>query len=245
MSEIQKTNQPTRKEGWAKPVDRLSVQALPQEAINLNVEGRHLTSPLKGFGQLWQKTYSICLDGVEVAPTELIRVWKERFPSFWPEGNRFYGTEKPIDAGDVAVLNLSGPAHTAISTGIMVIYADDESFSFMTPEGHMFCAMITFSAFEEEGVTTAQVQALVRASDPLYETAFRLGFGHKTEDKFWHDTLKNVAAYFGAKGGTVEQRTTLVDPKVQWSQAKNVWQNAAIRTALHTPVRWIRGLGGR
>jgi hypothetical protein len=245
MSEIQKTNQPTRKEGWAKPVDRLSVQALPQEAINLNVEGRHLTSPLKGFGQLWQKTYAISLDGVEVAPTELIRVWKERFPSFWPEGNRFYGTEKPIDAGDVAVLNLSGPAHTAISTGIMVIYADDESFSFMTPEGHMFCAMITFSAFEEEGVTTAQVQALVRASDPLYETAFRLGFGHKTEDKFWHDTLKNVAAYFGAKGGTVEQRTTLVDPKVQWSQAKNVWQNAAIRTALHTPVRWIRGLGGR
>jgi hypothetical protein len=75
MSEIQKTNQPTRQEGWAKPVDRLSVQGLPQGAINLNVEGRHLTSPLKGFGQLWQKTYSICLDGVEVPPTGLIRVW--------------------------------------------------------------------------------------------------------------------------------------------------------------------------
>ena len=28
----------------------------------------------------------------------------------------------------------------------MVIYADDESFSFMTPQGHMFAGMITFSA---------------------------------------------------------------------------------------------------
>jgi hypothetical protein len=127
----------------------------------------------------------------------------------------------------------------------MVIYADDESFSFMTPEGHMFCGMITFSAYEEEGATTAQVQALVRAGDPLYETVFRLGFGHKAEDKLWHDTLKSLAAYFGANGGAVSQRTTLVDQKVQWSQAKNVWQNAAIRTALHTPVRWIRGLAGR
>ena len=245
MSESQKTNNPTRQEGWAKPVDRLSVQGLPQEAINLNVHGRHLTGPLKGFGQLWQKTYAIQLDGVEVAPTEVIRVWKERFPSFWPEGNRFYGAERPIDAGDVAVLNLAGPARTAISTGVMVIYADDESFSFMTPEGHMFCGMITFSAYEEEGATTAQVQALVRAGDPFYEMGFRLGFGHKTEDEFWHGTLKNLAAHFGANGGAVSQRNTLVDSKMQWSQAKNVWHNAAIRTALHTPVRWIRGLGKR
>ena len=33
-----------------------------------------------------------------------------------------------------------------ISTGVMVIFADDESFSFMTPQGHMFAGMITFSA---------------------------------------------------------------------------------------------------
>jgi hypothetical protein len=35
----------------------------------------------------------------------------------------------------------------------------------------------------------------------------------------------------------------LIDPKVQWGQAKNIWQNAAIRTvvyALGTPVRWLR-----
>lgn len=245
MSESQKTNIPPRQEGWAKPVDRLSVQGLPQEAINLNVQGRHLTGPLKGFGQLWQKTYAIRLDGADVTPIELIRVWKERFPSFWPEGNRFYGADTPIDAGDVAVLNLAGPARSAISTGVMVIYADGESFSFMTPQGHMFSGMITFSAYEEEGATTAQVQALIRAGDPLVETAFRLGLGHKTEDAFWHGTLKNLAAYFGAYEGAVNQRNTLIDSRVQWSEVKNVWHNAAIRTALHTPVRWVRGLGKR
>lgn len=245
MSESQKTNIPPRQEGWAKPVDRLSVQGLPQEAINLNVQGRHLTGPLKGFGQLWQKTYAIRLDGADVTPIELIRVWKERFPSFWPEGNRFYGADTPIDAGDVAVLNLVGPARSAISTGVMVIYADGESFSFMTPQGHMFSGMITFSAYEEEGATTAQVQALIRAGDPLVETAFRLGLGHKTEDAFWHGTLKNLAAYFGAYEGAVNQRNTLIDSRVRWSEVKNVWHNAAIRTALHTPVRWVRGLGKR
>ena len=47
-----------------------------------------------------------------------------------------------------------------LSTGVRVIYADDESFSFMTPQGHMFAGMITFSAFDDDGVTVIQIQAL-------------------------------------------------------------------------------------
>jgi hypothetical protein len=109
----------------------------------------------------------------------------------------------------------------------------------------MFSGMITLSAYDEEGAAVVQVQAPIRASDPLYETAFRLGFGHKAEDAFWHGTLKSLAAYFGANGGAVSQRNELVDSKVQWSEAKNVWHNAAIRTARHTAVRWVRGLGRR
>jgi hypothetical protein len=37
-----------------------------------------------------------------------------------------------------------------------------------------------------------------------------------------------------------------VDPRVQWSEAKNVWHNAAIRTGLYlmaAPLRWVRQLG--
>jgi hypothetical protein len=36
---------------------------------------------------------------------------------------------------------------------------------------------------------------------------------------------------------------TCVDPRYQWSQAKNIWHNAALRSMLYTvaaPVRWVR-----
>jgi len=48
---------------WAKPAGPLHTGAVDAGAINLNVEGRTLTGPLKGFGQMWQKTYSVRLSG--------------------------------------------------------------------------------------------------------------------------------------------------------------------------------------
>jgi hypothetical protein len=75
----------------------------------------------------------------------------------------------------------------------------------------------------------------------LYELTFRLGFGHKAEDQQWHHTLKSLAARFGADE-QVEQEVVSLDRSIRWSEAKNIWYNAAIRTTLHTPVRWVRGL---
>ena len=240
----------SRDTAWAAPVARLKVSAIPSGAINLNVDGRQLTGPLKGFGQLWQKTYRVRLSGAQVSPGEVIKVWKEHFPEFWPKGNRFYGSLAGIAPGEVAVLNLAGPGGITgpkgmplISTGVMVIYADEESFSFMTPDGHMFAGMITFSAEEDDG-TVVQVQVLIRASDPIYEIGCRLGIVNNTEDVFWRQTLKNLAAHFDVEG-YVQQSVTLVDPKVQWSEAKNIWHNAAIRTAIYylgSPIRWVRNL---
>lgn len=243
-----------RNANWASPVDKLNVAGLPAGAVNLNVAGRQVASPLQGFGQMWQKTYRIRFNGGSATPREVVRTWRENFSSFWPKNNYFYGASGPIKPGDVAVLNLAGPGGMTapggapvISTGILVIYADEESFSFMTPQGHMFAGMNTFSAYEEDGVTYAQVQALIRASDPLYEITFRLGIGHKMEDDFWMATLQNLAAHFGAHGTPTLTRV-LVDPSLQWSKAGNIWHNAAVRTTLYlitTPFRWVgRKLGG-
>jgi hypothetical protein len=33
----------------------------------------------------------------------------QRFPDFWPEGNRFYGPLKGIEPGEVALLNMTLP----------------------------------------------------------------------------------------------------------------------------------------
>jgi hypothetical protein len=242
MSESNRTpTTPRDAESWARPLDKLSVGNVPGQAINLNVDGRRLTGPLNGFGQMWQKTYKVRLPGAGIKPQEIITRWKANFPNYWPDGNYFYGNIGSIEPGDVAVLNLAGPAGTSVSTGIRVIFADDESFSFMTPEGHMFAAMITFSAFAEGEDVWVQIQALVRASDPIYEIGCRIGLVHKMEDQFWHGTLKNLAADFGVEA-TAEQKTVLVDKKVLWSGAKNVWHNSAIRTGVYLPVHLTKRL---
>ena len=87
-----------------------------------------------------------------------------------------------------------------------------------------------------------QIQALVRASDPIYEMGCRVGVAHKSEDAFWHGTLRSLAARFGVNG-IVQQRTTPGRPaRPVWSAAGDVWHNAAVRTTLYAPVNAVRRL---
>jgi hypothetical protein len=67
------------------------------------------------------------------------------FPSSGPPGNQFLGPLTGIAPGEVAVLTLKVPVGVTLSTGVLVIYADEESFTFMTPAGHGYAGFITFS----------------------------------------------------------------------------------------------------
>jgi hypothetical protein len=81
----------------------------------------------------------------------------------------------------------------------------------------------------------------MRANDPLYEIGLHMG-GHKMENEMWRKTLENLAAHFGVNE-PVEMNLVCVDPKLQWSHYRNIWQNAGIRSALYTitaPLRWRR-----
>ncbi len=217
---------------WAKSVSHLNVSAVPEGAVNINVEGRRLTSPIQGFGKMWQKTYQVRIPSDRVSNTALIATWRQRFPDFWPEGNRFYGPLTGIEPGDVALLDMTLPGRMKLSTGVMVLFADEESFTLMTPEGHMFAGWITFSATEVEGQTVAQAQVLMRASDPIFELGLTLG-GHKQEDRFWSQTLTALAAHFDHEA-EVDTKVVCVDRKRQWSKWRNVWQSSAIRSTLYT-----------
>jgi hypothetical protein len=247
MSQTSSTpgTQPARDAGhWAADPGRLRVGGVPAEAINLNVEGRQLTGPLRGFGPMWQKTYTIPLPAPGLTPAAVIQTWKDNFPRFWPPGNRFYAPLTGVNLGDVAVLNLAMPGGMKLSTGIMVIYADEEAFTFMTPEGHMLAAWITFSASAQDGVTVAQAQALLRASDPATELGLRL-FGHRQEDRFWQQTLRNLAAHFGVDAQPA-MRQVCVDPRVQWRYAGNVFKSSVISSSLYmlgAPWRALRRRG--
>lgn len=224
---------------WAKAVRALEVGEVPAGAVNLNVAGRRLVGPVQGFGKLWQKTYEVDLDA-EVTPAEVIATWKRQFARFWPRGNRFYGSLTGIAPGEVALLNVAMPGRLVLSTGVLVMYADDVSFTFMTPQGHMFAAWITFSAASRPGHTVIQVQVLLRAGDPLYELALPLG-AHRKEDRFWQHTLRSLAAHFGVADAQVRTSVVCVDRRRQWANAGNIWQNAAVRSALYqlaAPLRW-------
>lgn len=230
----------TDEASWAKPILTLGAHEAPAGAIDLNVTGRRLVGPLQGFGQLWQKTYRIRLDGVDVTPSEVIREWKASYAQLWPKGNRFYA--RSITPGEVALLNAASLGGVQVSTGIRVIYADDESFSFMNAAGHPAAGMITFSAARMDEGTYAQVQVLIRANDPFYDLMLPI-YGHRAEDEVWTYTLRALAVELGARPAEVSIDRVLVDRRRNWSQAKNIWQNAAIRSGIYmslAPLRWVR-----
>ena len=234
-----------KESAWAKPVDKLHTDGIPDGAINLNVEGKQVVGPLQGFGQLWQKTYRLSFPNADVTPQEVVRVWKETLPELMPDDSRFYPSITGVKPGEVILINATLPGVPGtISTGVMILYADDEAFTVMTPEGHPESGFNTFSAFVADGVTIAQIQSLARANDPVYEMGFRFIGGSSQQEKIWRHVLTRLAAQFDVPAQVTMQKRC-VDNRMQWSQAKNVWHNAMIRSTLNLPVRTARRLFGR
>jgi hypothetical protein len=226
---------------WAHPVERLAttVVGAPDDAVT----GRRVAGPVQGFGQMWQKTFRVRLDEGASSPQEVIVTWKERFPTFWPKQVRFYAPLAGIAPGEIALLEISPlpGAPIRLSTGVMVIYADDESFTFMTPEGHTLSAWITFSAFLDGGATVVQVQALERPSDPFDELAYILG-ASRMNTRFWEDTLVALARHLGTSEPSVETTVVCVDRQRQWRYVRNLRRSATIHSMVRTataPGRWM------
>jgi hypothetical protein len=212
------------------------------------VAGREVVGPLQGFGQLWRKTYRIRLSGTSATATEVMGVWKEHFPRFQPPQNRFFPPLTGLDPGKVIYIDshltvVPGlPGAIPIAAGVMVLYADEESFTVMTPQGFPESGWNTFSAYDDDGCTVAQVQSMARASDPVYEFGFRFMGGSRHQEETWRHVLTSLAGHFGVVG-QVEMHKDCLDPKLQWSQAKNVWHNAGIRTVLFKVTAPLRFLG--
>lgn len=236
---------------WARPVSKLKASDVPTGAINLNVEGREVVSPLQGFGALWQKTFRVRLPGLQQTPAEVMQIWKAEFPKLQPPESHFYLTLAGIQPGEVMFLDGTVPAFPGspsvmpVATGMLVLYVDDTSFTMMTPAGHPESGWITFSVYEEDGCPVAQIQSLARATDPLYEFYARYLGSSERQAENWTYVLTSLAAHFGLQG-QVQTHYTCLDPRLQWPEAKNLWQSAAIRTVFYklaAPLRWLRRLG--
>ena len=227
-------------ESWAKPVTHLEVGEMPEGALNLNVAGKRLSGITGGFGRLWQKSYRMRLPSSVVSAPDLVAEWKANFGSFWPAGNNFYGPLTALNPGDVAVLNVKAGGGMKLSTGVMVVFADEEAFTFMTPMGHMFAGMITFSARSDGDSTLVAIEPMIRTNDPLYEMGWPVI--RRKEDRFWIETMRNLARHFGVEDADVELSVTCVDRRRQWRNARNVWHNAGIRSTIYvfgSPFRLV------
>ena len=127
-----------------------------------------------------------------------------------------------------------------------MLYADEESFTLMTPQGHPESGWNTFSIYQADDELICQIQSIARANDPLYEIGFRL-LGSGVQEGIWVHVLKALEAHLQVEGQLSIDKVC-VDPRVQWSEARNVWQNAALWTLLYTlavPLRWLNRLLSR
>ncbi|MDX1510185.1 MAG: hypothetical protein R3249_02460 [Nitriliruptorales bacterium] len=217
---------------WAANVGELHVD---DDRDAVGVQGRRVTSPIHGFGKMWQKTYRAALAGVDRTPQQVIEEWKRHYGDFWPEGNEFFGSSEGIAPGQVGVISGKLPGGPKVKTGVLVLYADDESWAFMTPEGHPFAGIITFSVEEGETGPVAQIQLLIRAHDPLVEAAMPI-MGHRQEDRLWQQTLTNLATHFGVEDVELETKIVCVDKRRQWKRFGNL-RRSRIGAAIAHPFR--------
>ncbi|WP_404311718.1 hypothetical protein LG314_10220 [Agrococcus terreus] len=229
MSEADAPRQP-RAGRWASKVYRLHV-ADEQRAHAFNVDGKRVAGPQQGFGPLWDRTYSVRI-GAAATPEQVVARWRVRFGDYWPRSGTFHGRIAALEAGDVSPLTAGG-----ITTGVLVIYADDTSFSFITPEGHMFGGLITFSA-RDEGGTLVEIRMLVRTADPSWQLLWPAI--KPAESWFWKGTLTNLAADHGVAVKDVDEVTVCVDPRPIWRNWRNLARNGAAATAVHALGRPFR-----
>lgn len=211
---------------WAAKVERFTVPPAAA-AHGFTIEGKRVAGPQQGFGRLWQRTYAAAL-GDAVTPEALISDWRADFGSFWPKTGHFYGPITAIQPGDVAPLS-AGP----MTTGIMVLYADDTSFTFLTPQGHAFNGLITFSGErDDDRGTIAQIRILIRTSDPFFESMWPIL--RRGESAFWSGTLRNIASAHGVQNVAVTERTECLDRARLWKNWRNIRDNSAMRSAWHS-----------
>jgi anti-anti-sigma factor len=213
--------------GWAPKMVRLHVTEKPEGAFAKNMDGRRVIGQLQGFGPMWEKTYWIEMRKPGIKKQDIMLAMQEHFVEFQIPENAFYPTSKGLTPGEMIFIDSRTPGGI-VSTGVMVLYMDDRSFTFITPQGHPEAGWITFSVDEREDSVYVQIQGLVRSSDPFFEVAFKLA-GSKFQETIWKHVLSSLAKYLDVEDD-VQMKKYSPANDLQWSKAGNIWYNSQIRS---------------
>ena len=189
--------------------------------------------PIQGFGKMWQKTYQVRIPAERVSAADLVATWKQRFPEFWPEGNRFYAPLTGIEPGDVALLNMTLPGEDEAldrRDGAVrrrgVVHADDAAGPHVRRLDHVQRHPERGRHRRPGAGAHARERPDLRAR--AHDGRAQAG-GHL------------LAAHAHRRGGPLRPRGRRWRPrssastsKRQWSSWRNVWQSSAIRSTLYT-----------
>ena len=230
LSELEKADFKVGKQsdaGWAPKVDRLRVTERPERAFAKNIDGRRVIGQLQGFGPMWEKTYFLTIKKPGIRREDVICAIQEHFVEFQLPENSFYPTRKGMAPGEIIFIDSRTPGGI-VSTGVMVLYMDDSSFTFITPQGHPEAGWITLSVDERGDSVYVQIQGLVRSSDPFFEVAFIIA-GSKFQETIWKHVLSSLARYLGVEDN-VQMKKYTPSPDLQWSKFQNVWYNSQLRS---------------
>jgi anti-anti-sigma factor len=213
--------------GWSPKVEWLRVTEKPEDAFVKNMDGRRVIGQLQGFGPMWEKTYWLNIKKPGIKKEDVIIAMQEHFVEFQLPENSFYPTSKGIAPGEMIFIDSRTPGGI-VSTGVMVLYMDDSSFTFITPQGHPEAGWITFSVNEREDSVYVQIQGLVRSSDPCFEVAFTIA-GSKFQETIWKHVLSSLARYLGVEDN-VQMKKYSPSPDLQWGRSLNIWYNSQLRS---------------
>jgi hypothetical protein len=163
-----------------------------------------LGGPARGFGPMWEKTYTMTLEGI--SPAAAIAPWQRSFPSPGPWRRRH---------------------------GVTVLHTGAESVTVSTLPTAPLACWITVSAERAGPLTDVRVQILMRARDPLSELAFALG-GYRRQDRLWIAALTALAGDLALPEPAVVIRGVCLDSRHQWRNTRNVCHGPVLRGLART-----------
>ncbi len=224
--------------GWMPPMAIITVSPLPAGIRSLNVSGRRPSGLVRGFGPLWQKTYTLRVPAGKAEPTAIVDILRSDLPALQPPANQFYPVGGKVAPGSVVLIGAKVMG-LPVRTGVVVMHSDENEFSLLTPQGHPESGWVTFSArYDNDDMTRdviVQIESLARASDPVYEFSLRFLGAGSVQEGIWRHVLGALAARLDVPPNVAVDKR-VIDGRMRWSRVGNLLYNAGAWTALNALV---------
>ncbi len=153
-----------------------------------------------GSGPLVHRRYEIELQGVTLAPSEILSLVQQHLtelpPSALADFVKSRGAQTVLSVGDEYQITMLGPWNGVVR----VADKGRDFFTLVTLDGHPEAGHITFSVRHDairSDSCSVRVESWAKARDALVNVAFRFGPGSQVQTEVWVTFLQRVASLVG------------------------------------------------